>query len=129
MRKLIHIFFVVIFLFANSFLTSLLLMEMLFYLDIISQIIKLCLHFLSVCNASEWSQCYESEGDCLKNRTVCSDVQVANCTSNRPNWSDWSSCSINSTGNCVQTRKRTAGCGEEMTDTVECQPQQCNSSE
>ena len=86
-------------------------------------------YFLKVCNASEWSQCYKSEGGCLKNRTLCSGVQVTNCTSEWSKWSDWSSCSYNSTGECVQTRKRTAGCGEEMTDTVECQPQLCNSSE
>ena len=85
--------------------------------------------FLLVCNTSEWSPCYVSEEDCLRNRTVCSGVQVANCIFQWSNWSDWSLCSYNSTGDCVQTRKKTAECGEEMTDTVECQPQLCNNSE
>ena len=70
-----------------------------------------------------------SEGDCLKNRTVCSDVQVANCTSQWSIWTEWSSCSFNSTGDCVQARKRTFGCGEEMTDTAECKPHLCNSEQ
>ena len=83
--------------------------------------------FLLVCNTSEWSPCYVSEGDCLRNRTVCSDVQVANCIFQWSNWSDWSSCSYNSTGACVQTRKKITECGEEMIDTVKYQPQLCNS--
>ena len=81
----------------------------------------------SVCNTSEWSQCYDSEGDCLKKRTVCSDVQVTNCTSNWSEWSDWSRCSYNSTGDCVKTRKRTAECGQEMTDPAKCRTSLCNS--
>ena len=84
--------------------------------------------YFSVCKITEWSQCYVSQGDCLKNRTVCSDVQFTNCTAQWSEWSDWSSCSYNSTGDCVQTRKRT-GCGEEITDDVECQPSLCDSSE
>ena len=95
-------------------------------MNIISGIIK---NFLSVCNTSEWSQCYESEGGCLKNRTVCSDVEVTNCPSEWSVWTEWSSCYFNSTGDCVQTRKRTSDCGEEMRDSVDCQPPLCNSSE
>ena len=86
------------------------------------------MYFILVCKISEWSQCYESQGECLKNRTVCSDVGYTNCTSEWSEWTDWTTCSFNLTGDCVQTRKKTAECGEEMTDTAECQPQLCNSS-
>ena len=86
------------------------------------------LFFISVCKTSKWSQCYESEGDCLKNRTVCSDVQVTNCTSEWSAWTEWSTCALNSTGGCGKTRKRTSQCGSEMTDIAECQPQLCKKS-
>ena len=81
-----------------------------------------------VCNISEWSQCYESEGNCLKNRTVCSDVQVTNCPSEWSTWTEWSTCSFNATGGCEKIRKMASRCGRNMTDVAECQPHSCKSS-
>ena len=84
--------------------------------------------YIVVCNVSEWSQCYESEEQCLKNRTACSGVQVANCPSEWSIWTEWGTCTFNSTGGCGKTRKRTSQCGSEMADIAECQPQLCKKS-
>ena len=97
---------------------------------------SMILSLITVCRNdtwSQWSQCYESNGQCLKNRTVLYNVQYANCDVSEcicdvSEWSGWSFCSLNSTGSYVQTRKKTSECGKEITDTVECQPQLLTSS-
>ena len=90
---------------------------------------KKSVQYFSLANTlprSEWNQCYWSDGECIKNRTLCAGLELANCTTST--WSDWSFCSYNSVNRCVKTRKRVSECGE-VAETFDCEPKFCDSSE